>query len=86
MPLDATQPVPPGLPRLLAFAMLLVALCGCSGSRNVSASGTSGIIPDSEVEDFTLTETDSATVRARLFTTGGEPVGEEWAQRFAPAR
>src|SRR3954463_11441513 len=67
MPLDATKRVPPGLLRLLALVALLVTVGGCSSGRKVSASGTSGIIPDSEVEDFTITETDSGRTQWSMF-------------------
>ena len=67
MPFDATQPEPPGLLRLLAVALLLATLGGCSGGHNVSSSGSSGIIPDSEVEDFTITETDSGRTQWSMF-------------------
>jgi len=67
MPLDATKPVPPGLLRLLAVVAILVTLGGCSTGRKVSGSGTSGLIPDSEVEDFTVTETDSGRTQWTLF-------------------
>src|SRR5438067_13306517 len=68
MPLDATKPVPPGMLRLLAALALSVMLAGCSGGRKVSGSGTSGlIIPDSEVEDFSVTETDSGRTEWTLF-------------------
>jgi len=51
----------------LATALLGLAAAGCSGGKNLSASGTSGVLPDSEVEDFTITETDSGRTQWTLF-------------------
>ena len=62
----------PKLARLAALSLLAglaVAglLTGCSGGRKVSASGASGELPDSEVQDFTITETDSGRTQWTLF-------------------
>ena len=51
----------------LAVALLGLAGAGCSGGKKLSASGTSGELPDSEVEDFTVTETDSGKTQWTLF-------------------
>lgn len=64
--------LPLALRRLpIGFAMaclgLALAVAGCSGGKKLSASGTSGVLPDSEVEDFTVTETDSGRTQWTLF-------------------
>lgn len=51
----------------LAIALFGLAAAGCSGGKKVSASGASGELPDSEVEDFTITETDSGRPQWTLF-------------------
>jgi len=51
----------------LAAALIGLAGAGCSGGKKLSASGTSGELPDSEVEDFTVTETDSGRTQWTLF-------------------
>jgi LPS export ABC transporter protein LptC len=51
----------------LAAALVGLAGAGCSGGKKLSASGTSGELPDSEVEDFTVTETDSGQTQWTLF-------------------
>lgn len=55
----------PGL--ILAAALLGLVAAGCSGGKKLSASGTSGELPDSEVEDFTVTETDSGQTQWTLY-------------------
>lgn len=52
---------------LLAAALLGLATAGCSGGKKVSASGAAGELPDSEVEDFTVTETDSGRTQWTLY-------------------
>ncbi len=65
---DAPRPVYRMLLGLfLAAALIGVAGVGCSGGKKLSASGTSGELPDSEVEDFTVTETDSGQTQWTLF-------------------
>ncbi len=57
--------------RLFALLLLggaLALLPGCSGSKKVSASSVQGELPDSEVEDFSITETDSARAQWTLFS------------------
>ena len=74
MALAAPKPVRPAVIGLLAGVAVLLAglaaaalLPGCSGGKKVSASGASGLLPDSEVEDFTVTETDSGKTEWTLF-------------------
>jgi LPS export ABC transporter protein LptC len=52
---------------LLAMGLAGVMLAGCSGSKKLSASGTTGELPDGEVEDFSVTETDSGQTQWTLF-------------------
>jgi len=52
----------------LALGLVGAGLAGCSGGKKLSASGTSGEIPDNEVEDFVLTETDSGRPQWTLFS------------------
>ena len=52
---------------LLALGGIGVGLCGCSGGKKLSASGTTGELPDGEVEDFSITETDSGRTQWTLF-------------------
>jgi LPS export ABC transporter protein LptC len=40
---------------------------GCSSGKKVSGTGASGELPDSEVEDFTITETDSGRAQWTMF-------------------
>jgi LPS export ABC transporter protein LptC len=51
----------------LALGLLGAVVAGCSGGKKLSASGTSGELPDSEVEDFSVTETDSGRPQWTLF-------------------
>lgn len=51
----------------LATALLGLAGTGCGGGKKLGASGTSGELPDSQVEDFTITETDSGRPQWTLF-------------------
>jgi LPS export ABC transporter protein LptC len=63
---------PPSSRRLL-LALTLVAFLvgaaasGCSGGKKLSASGTTGELPDSEVDTFNITETDSGRTQWTLF-------------------
>ena len=52
---------------LLLLGLLAAVLTGCSGGKKVSGTGTSGELPDSEVEDFTVTETDSGRAQWTMF-------------------
>ena len=52
---------------LLALGGMGVGLSGCSGGKKLSASGTTGELPDGEVEDFSITETDSGRTQWTLF-------------------
>ncbi len=55
---------------VLLMAGLAVAgmVAGCGSGRNASATGASGELPDSEVEDFTVTETDSGRAQWTLYS------------------
>lgn len=56
--------------RLLALLLVgvgLALLAGCSGGKKVSGSSLQGELPDSEVEDFAITETDSGRAQWTLF-------------------
>ena len=60
---------PPG-GRFAAAAVLLGALAllaGCGERRELTPSGQSGELPDQEVQDFAITETDAGTVEWKLF-------------------
>jgi len=52
---------------LLALGLIGAGLSGCSGGKKLSASGTKGELPDGEVEDFSITETDSGRTQWTLF-------------------
>src|SRR5262245_33593420 len=52
---------------LLAAGLLGAFVAGCSGGKKLSASGTTGELPDGEVEDFSVTETDSGRTQWTLF-------------------
>ena len=67
MALAAPKPVHPAAILLLAGIAASVLLAGCSGGKKLSGSGTSGLLPDSEVEDFTVAETDSGRPEWTLF-------------------
>jgi LPS export ABC transporter protein LptC len=65
--------VPQSAHRLLVASLLVSGLlgalmAGCSGGKKLSASGTTGEIPDSEVDDFSVTETDSGRTQWILFS------------------
>lgn len=64
--------VAPQTSRHLLLALSLVAVlgaaaAGCSGGKRLSASGTTGELPDSRVEDFSVTETDSGRTQWTLY-------------------
>jgi LPS export ABC transporter protein LptC len=67
MALAASKPVRLIALSLLAGLAVAIVLAGCSGGKKLSASGTSGELPDSEVQDFTITETDSGRAQWTLF-------------------
>src|SRR5262245_29811100 len=52
---------------LLALGLGGMLLAGCSGGKKLSASGTTGELPDGEVEDFSVSETDSGRTQWTLF-------------------
>jgi LPS export ABC transporter protein LptC len=58
-------------PRRIGFAwmtgLVLVLLGGCGQRRSVSPAGSSGVMPDQEVSDFVLTETDQGTPQWTLY-------------------
>jgi LPS export ABC transporter protein LptC len=56
-----------GLFGLLVLVPVAAGLAGCSGGKKLSASGTTGELPDSEVQDFSVTETDSGRTQWTLF-------------------
>ena len=51
---------------LVALAML-GAVAGCSQRRSVGPAGTSGELPDQEIDDFALTETDAGRPLWKLY-------------------
>ena len=50
-----------------ALALLLGALAGCGEKRALSPANTSGVLPDQEVSDFVLTETDQGIPQWTLY-------------------
>jgi LPS export ABC transporter protein LptC len=57
---------------VLAGCLLAGLLLGCSGGKKVAATSATGELPDSEVEDFTVTETDSGRAEWTLFAKQAE--------------
>ena len=67
-PQTTRRPLPLGLIMgFLALGLLGTVLAGCSGGKKLSASGTSGELPDNEVEQFYVTETDSGRAQWTMF-------------------
>ena len=67
-PQTTRRPLPLGLLLgVLALGLLGTVLAGCSGGKKLSASGTSGELPDNEVEQFYVTETDSGRAQWTMF-------------------
>jgi len=67
-PQTTRRPLPVGLIMgFLARGLLGTVLAGCSGGKKLSASGTSGELPDNEVEQFYVTETDSGRAQWTMF-------------------
>jgi LPS export ABC transporter protein LptC len=65
---QTTRRLPLGLlVGFLALGLLGTVLAGCSGGKKLSASGTSGELPDNEVEQFYVTETDSGRAQWTMF-------------------
>jgi LPS export ABC transporter protein LptC len=52
---------------LLAAGLVAAVLAGCSGGKKLSASGTTGELPDNEVDQFYVTETDSGRMQWTMF-------------------
>jgi len=52
---------------LLALGLLGAGLAGCSGGKKLSASGTTGELPDNEVDQFYVTETDSGRTQWTMY-------------------
>ena len=59
---------PPGAVSLVALALLLLAAAGCSGERSSVPSRAAGELPDQEVSDFALTETDQGAPQWKLYS------------------
>ena len=67
-PQTTRRPLPVGrIMGFLALGLLGTVLAGCSGGKKLSASGTSGELPDNEVEQFYVTETDSGRAQWTMF-------------------
>jgi len=67
-PQTTRRPLPVGLIMgFVALGLLGAVLAGCSGGKKLSASGTSGELPDNEVEQFYVTETDSGRAQWTMF-------------------
>ena len=50
-----------------ALGLGAAVLAGCSGGKKLSASGTSGELPDNEVDQFYVTETDSGRAQWTMY-------------------
>ena len=59
--------LPPGAVSLVALALLLVAVAGCGTQRSSVPSRAAGELPDQEVSDFALTETDQGAPQWKLY-------------------
>lgn len=68
MPSAAPIALRRAVPLMLAGLVLAGVVAGCGGGKKVSATGASGELPDSEVEDFTVTETDSGRAQWTLYS------------------
>ena len=64
-----TQHGPHGGFAVLCMAVLLASglSAGCGERRSLGPSGQAGVLPDQEVEDFALTETNSGAVEWKLY-------------------
>ncbi|MBI1799499.1 MAG: LPS export ABC transporter periplasmic protein LptC [Candidatus Eisenbacteria bacterium] len=49
------------------LALAFLGACGCGQRHAVSPAGSSGVLPDQEVSDFVLTETDQGTPQWTLY-------------------
>jgi LPS export ABC transporter protein LptC len=58
---------PPGAVSLMALALLLLAAAGCGTERSGVPSRATGELPDQEVSDFDLTETDQGAPEWKLY-------------------
>ena len=58
--------------RLAAVLLLGLVLAGCGERRELAPAGKSGVLPDEEVQDFALTETNSGAVEWKLYAQKAE--------------
>ena len=65
---SAARETAPRLLALLLAGLVCAALAGCSPGKKLSASALQAELPDSEVEDFSITETDSGRAQWTLFS------------------
>lgn len=60
----------PGIVGCLAVTLCALVFAGCGGQRSVGAPANQGELPDQEVSDFVLTETDQGTPVWTLYARG----------------
>lgn len=58
--------------RIAAVLLLGFVLAGCGERRELAPAGKSGVLPDEEVQDFALTETNSGAVEWKLYAQKAE--------------
>ena len=68
----ALRPFGVGFAVLMWLLILSAMLAGCGQRRSLSPSGQSGELPDQEVEDFALTETNAGALEWKLFARKAE--------------
>jgi LPS export ABC transporter protein LptC len=61
------QPRLTSLARTTGLALALLSACGCGQRHAVEPTGSSGVLPDQEVSDFVLTETDQGNPQWTLY-------------------